>query len=325
MKCDEIKTLLDEYLDGTLPEDIRETVKKHVQACPECKEELRFLKQYMKSVKTIATVKAPDDFLEELHRRINAPARTGIIQKLFVPVKIKVPLEAAAVAALAVTGMLLFRPFATEIAEQKSGEPASRTAHLEEKDWREKSLARREKPSIHAADKDRTVVEEAESTADVKVATATRDDSLKKREASRGEQMEITLFLKQNTVSMAPPEMQDSVMSREKADTEQRKGLSSAKKEKPAAERIMGSAPAGKSQASTGSIAELAQSLDGRVIKKVVDEKTKADRQVVVEIPSRNYGQFMKGLSDMGEIQKQSKTDVPRQKGNIQIRMNIQN
>ncbi|OGX28234.1 MAG: hypothetical protein A3F87_04780 [Omnitrophica WOR_2 bacterium RIFCSPLOWO2_12_FULL_51_24] len=62
--------------------------------------------EYLKQMSSLPKVKAPEDFLEKVHERIERrSAFEKIMRTLFVPVKVKVPLE---VAAMAATIILIF-------------------------------------------------------------------------------------------------------------------------------------------------------------------------------------------------------------------------
>lgn len=106
MKCAKVKELLSEYIDGTLDEQIKVFVEKHLLTCKECAEEHTFLKAYVKELNALKRVGTPENFLESVHERIKGqPGFKRIINKLFRPMQIKVPLELAGVV---VTVVLLF-------------------------------------------------------------------------------------------------------------------------------------------------------------------------------------------------------------------------
>ena len=148
MKCDDIKLLLAEYLEGSLPAGDAAAVKEHLRTCADCREELQFLKKYMKKTESFPTLKAPDDFLEKIHRKIDAPDARHPYHKAVFPLKIKVPLEVAALLALAVTGLLLFKPFRPEMTEYRAEEPGPEMA-MEERESRhhDDEMTRSDRPA----------------------------------------------------------------------------------------------------------------------------------------------------------------------------------
>jgi hypothetical protein len=103
MKCSNIKLLLSEYIDGTLDEKARFSVEQHLQACETCQHEYASLKNIIGDLGELPKVKAPDDFLESVHTKMESGFDLSkLFRKLFVPFKIKVPLEILTAAATAI-------------------------------------------------------------------------------------------------------------------------------------------------------------------------------------------------------------------------------
>ncbi|MFH1792001.1 MAG: zf-HC2 domain-containing protein [Candidatus Omnitrophota bacterium] len=120
MKCHESKRLLADYIDGILVPEQRAKVEAHVAGCKACRGELEFLKAYAREMGGLEKVKAPADFLVKVHERLERRSEfEGIMRRLFVPVRIKVPLELAAVIAVIFIVVLVQKkgPSAIEIAK----------------------------------------------------------------------------------------------------------------------------------------------------------------------------------------------------------------
>ncbi|MCJ7714498.1 zf-HC2 domain-containing protein [Candidatus Bathyarchaeota archaeon] len=103
MKCSKTKLILSEYIDETLDANIRSLVEKHLLGCEKCKADYASLKNLISELGELPRVKAPDDFLKNLHSRMEP--RFGlkkIVQTLFIPFKIKIPLELLTATAAAV-------------------------------------------------------------------------------------------------------------------------------------------------------------------------------------------------------------------------------
>ena len=108
MNCAAILELLSEYIDGTLDEQTRTAVEKHIAACENCKQELASLRAVVQELGALDPVKPPEDFLEKIHERMEAPSGLNkIVRKLFVPFHIKIPLELAAAATLTILVVLV--------------------------------------------------------------------------------------------------------------------------------------------------------------------------------------------------------------------------
>ncbi|MCP4682678.1 MAG: zf-HC2 domain-containing protein [Desulfobacterales bacterium] len=103
MECAEIKQHLSGYLDGVLDAQTMDIINGHLSACKGCKQELESLQSLVKELRTLEPVKAPDDFLEKFHERLTPGFDFGgFIRKLFMPFRVKIPLQFATVAAMAV-------------------------------------------------------------------------------------------------------------------------------------------------------------------------------------------------------------------------------
>ena len=103
MECVRVKELLSEYIDGVLDTRARAGVEKHIAVCEGCKEDLASMSALVEELGGLKPVKAPPDFLEEIHGRLRPRFQFGrMARKLFMPFRIKIPLELAAAATMAV-------------------------------------------------------------------------------------------------------------------------------------------------------------------------------------------------------------------------------
>ena len=102
MDCSEIRTLLSEYLDDALDEKANALADEHLRTCPACREELDSLKTLVKGIGSLESVKAPADFLDQLHKRMERRSRISEIWGwLFYPLRVKIPLQLAGAAVMA--------------------------------------------------------------------------------------------------------------------------------------------------------------------------------------------------------------------------------
>ncbi len=103
MECAEIKELLSEYVDGISDAKTKALVDEHLLTCKGCEEELGSLKALVNELGSLESAEAPKDFLDKLHERIEARFQFGkLMRVLFVPMRIKIPLELASLAAMAI-------------------------------------------------------------------------------------------------------------------------------------------------------------------------------------------------------------------------------
>ena len=118
MECAKIKDVLSEYIDGTLDAQTEALIDEHLLTCPQCTEELASLKTLIRELGSVESFKAPDDFLEKIHERLKPRVSfRKIMHILFVPGRIKIPLEFATATAMAV---LIFSILYIRVANQTS-------------------------------------------------------------------------------------------------------------------------------------------------------------------------------------------------------------
>ncbi len=120
MDCSAIQGLLSEFIDGTLDVQTRTAVEKHISTCENCKQEFASLRAVVEELDSLDQVKAPADFLEKIHERMEPHFSIDrLIRKLFVPFHIKIPLELAAVATVTILVALVLNIQQPEIQMMK--------------------------------------------------------------------------------------------------------------------------------------------------------------------------------------------------------------
>ncbi|HOP62817.1 MAG TPA: zf-HC2 domain-containing protein [Spirochaetota bacterium] len=114
MKCRDAKELLNSYFDNGLDPAKDPVLMEHIRNCPECRKELLFLAEYGKTIKEIKPVKAPQNFMAELHEKLEAKKR-GRFNRDFSNAleawrNFTFPREAAGIIAVAVLIFFLYSP-----------------------------------------------------------------------------------------------------------------------------------------------------------------------------------------------------------------------
>ena len=118
MRCRQVKSLMDDYITGRLSPGKDRDMARHLQDCQKCREETEFLRTYLGQIKTIPDMKAPDGFLAGIRSGITAgnkglspglPGRFAAF--LFLPLKIKLPIEVAGLLATACITYFFIIPF----------------------------------------------------------------------------------------------------------------------------------------------------------------------------------------------------------------------
>jgi hypothetical protein len=103
MECLRAKELLSEYLDGVLDTQSAAQLEMHLSRCTGCRQQLDALKALVSELNRLEPVKSPHDFLDQIHERLEPRSWFDtIVRKLFFPLRIKIPLELATAAVMAV-------------------------------------------------------------------------------------------------------------------------------------------------------------------------------------------------------------------------------
>lgn len=109
MNCSRTKELLSEYIDGLLDKEQEALVKDHLLLCGDCRDEFESMKAIVREMGSLDTIKAPDDFLVSLHGRIKSDSWFQKVKAfLFIPARIRIPVELATLATAVVIGFFIF-------------------------------------------------------------------------------------------------------------------------------------------------------------------------------------------------------------------------
>lgn len=117
MTHDEIKQLLAAYCDGDITPIERAWVDEHLSSCPSCRADLADLRISLKLVKNMPEAEPPEWLTSRIMANIaDEPVKSsGILQRLFFPLHIKLPLEALAVVLVCVSTYYLTRDASHDI------------------------------------------------------------------------------------------------------------------------------------------------------------------------------------------------------------------
>ncbi len=208
MECGEIKALLSEFIDGTLDSETMAMVETHITTCKGCEEELTSLSAVVKELGALDPVKAPDDFLEKIHERM-AP-RQGfyrVLRTLFLPLHIKIPLELAGAATMALLVL-----FVLNVQQSKKGMVQGPSVSTYKMDLDREATGRTKSELKKQAKGSRPVLEappaEQSETEDVMVAQKSVERPVKPRPKRK---FELTPSVLQQTKTVQPVRERDSM------------------------------------------------------------------------------------------------------------------
>jgi hypothetical protein len=122
MEHTELRRKLSDYLDDAVSTRDRQEIEEHLNGCLRCREALAELKQVVAAIHDIPPVEPPPWLTTRIMARVReetAP-RPSLLRRLFSPFPFKIPLEAAVLVCLSVTGYFLATRTAPELAEVQS-------------------------------------------------------------------------------------------------------------------------------------------------------------------------------------------------------------
>ncbi len=108
MTCPEARGQLSALLDNALATDERSQVERHLAGCAECQRELERLRRTVGFLRAVEPPLAPAGFVRDVVRATR-PWYRRALEAVFVPLSIKLPLEAVALAMVAVLGIQIVR------------------------------------------------------------------------------------------------------------------------------------------------------------------------------------------------------------------------
>ncbi len=117
MECKTIQESLSAYIDGALPPKEKDLVEEHLRLCRVCSETLGDLKKTVEQVRQIEEVEPPPWLAQKVMARVRSevPPEKGIIQKIFYPLHIKLPIGACVAVLIAVTTIYIYKTMQPEM------------------------------------------------------------------------------------------------------------------------------------------------------------------------------------------------------------------
>ena len=110
MTCHDARERFSEYLDEALGAAERADIDAHVSGCPECRRELDRLRATVRILSRVERPRAPVGFVDRVMAKAQpAPWYEKLGRRLFLPLGRKLPVEAAAMAMIAVLGVFLLQ------------------------------------------------------------------------------------------------------------------------------------------------------------------------------------------------------------------------
>lgn len=335
MECARVKELLSEYIDGSLDALVGAAVKDHVSICNGCKEELASLSAMVEELGSLEPVKAPADFLEKIHERMEPRFRLyRILRKLFVPFHIKIPLELAAAATMAILVLAVLNIQQTEkIAQipkvatyEKAAEEPS-VVRLQpvfkKKEVKGSGQVLEEAPeklsdskNIMMARKSRAKLLKLASESEFATPLPVLDKVKVKQDFWEKEPIELVLLLKTEFIDSAYVAMDaDSSRERDVIADEKESTFKSSFERKVTAGQI---APAANL---LNKVKNLIGLVDGRVLSEEYERQTEQLQSIHAEFTAKQYEMFCEKLTRFATLQKPPPALSDKDRETIRVRI----
>jgi hypothetical protein len=149
MNCGEVQKYLADFLDKSLDNERARAIEDHLAACSRCSEEMASLAECQRLVSGLPAVELPLGFTNRVMARVREAANPpSLWERLFLPLRIKIPLQATAVVLIAVLAAYIYQK-----------EPLQRESIVgiqPESSFREKNETDRLAPSVAPAPNSKT-------------------------------------------------------------------------------------------------------------------------------------------------------------------------
>ncbi len=132
-QCGDIENKLSAYVDGVLSASEKKLVEEHLVNCSGCCITLSELKKTEDVLHSLEAVDPPPWFTQKVMARVReeATSKKGILEKLFYPFHIKIPIEVMATCLVAILVFSVYRTTAPEMKAIHESQVSSTTAPQE--------------------------------------------------------------------------------------------------------------------------------------------------------------------------------------------------
>jgi hypothetical protein len=311
MDCAGIHELLSEYIDGNLDATNTKTVEEHIATCEDCKETFISLSAMVEELNAIEPVKAPTDFLEKIHQRMESRSTfSRFFRKLFVPLKIKIPLQ---LAAAATASILVVMVLSIQKSEYVSMQPlkASRSERFMENSKSDNLTSQFKTKSpyrIHEETPGKIPNSEQDvSVQSSKAKTLAQPSGKRKSEppaptlakvrplSGNGRPLELVLVL--NTVVPGAASKPDLGMEAATMQKSNEKSVEIERTDKDLPGRHLESRQKNQVESLLTGMDRILSSIKGRILTKEYHKQSNLLKSILVQIPSKNYISFCRKIS----------------------------
>ena len=110
MNCEEVQKQLSDLLDKSLDIKRAQEIQDHLAACSPCSAEMASLAEYQQLVSNLPAIEPPVGFTAGVMAKVREAVQPPTLwERLFLPLQIKIPLQATAVIVIAVLAAYIYQ------------------------------------------------------------------------------------------------------------------------------------------------------------------------------------------------------------------------
>lgn len=133
MKCSEIEERLTAYLENSLPNEERGVIEQHCADCRHCRDALKDLRKTKEILENLDELEPPPWLADKVMERIaGAEEKKGWLRSFFLPLHVKVPVQALAMALVVVLSIYVYKSTTPDVPDLARLQPSAKTAESPE-------------------------------------------------------------------------------------------------------------------------------------------------------------------------------------------------
>jgi hypothetical protein len=315
MECNRIQEKLSEYIDGIISSEEKLLIEKHLKTCRKCKESFADMKKTIEYVRNLEDIEPPAWLTQKVMARIRpeVKSRKRIMQKLFYPLHVKLPIQAVATVLIAIVTIYIFKTMEPEVRFVKT--PSGETEHimLSPKEYRP-SVNERNKSIHQKRAEEPAPAEEAVTRSDKSLHVSEAEQALKRPMVSKEQKAPAPVLHKDEVMLFEGGTAKDVY---QKTEAFSRSPKVKASPEKEGDIRLILNVR--DTESASKNIEEIITQLEGKIIK---TESFNNKKVLVADLSSRRIEELVQKLKHTGEIE-EKKSDLKELEGIIRIKIEI--
>ncbi len=347
-----VRDKLSEYIDGMLSQEEASTVKEHLDRCPDCMEEYTEMAKIIGHMSGMEPLETPESFVEKVHERLEkASSLKKIIKRLFFPLKIKLPLELAGLAAAAllvvyITGIrgkqyvyeLTFTQSESyglleELSDVGQKPKTEKEAKVDEIASPSKNALLTAKLEEEGKDKIEKGAESEETTPSIIEKPISAPQEIQMKKSGKAADTEKAVPRSEMVQEKAEPDLthhEEKVERKIPIETEKPNVARAQKRKEPSLEIIDKKNEELKEEVPKKVthreeyLREIINGLGGKILVSEYNKDTQILESVLIEVTAENYPNLIQKLEERGEIQKPYPVITEKGQKAVNIRIRLQ-